>query len=287
MSKKWKKSRRQPQHQSTESVQPQATPDDIGHNGGADMASVPDVPPTPTQTQDSTKSDNNKLSGWQIAERVMAITGLVLLLAYTFFAGGQWVAMNSGIKLTQRQLSDSESAQAARLVIENIQPTIVPGQFFDVDVQFTVRNVGPTVADDISENFRVESFNLETRQYEPSDVNQPAQPGQTGPSLGPGATRTYVEHSRGGDAIRGRLDKLADELASKYRINGANGGPSVPLQLRTPGDPVLSGKVLYMFNINVSYNDIFKRKPHITSDCLMYRAITKSFEPCPNMHQHQ
>ncbi len=208
---------------------------------------------------------------------VVALATIViawLTFNYSDYAKKQWKSM-------ERQADISEISQASRLVIEKVQPTIIPGKFFEVEVAFSVKNVGPTVANDIAENVEFSTLNVSTGERKPAQVKYVAEPNPNGPSLGQGQDKTYTERSNGTAGLNDALD----EISKKFVILGKN-GDTAPLEFRVPSDDVLTGKVLYLISPKVSYNDIFKRSPHITSDCVMYDAPTKTFVSCPTRHQH-
>lgn len=203
---------------------------------------------------------------------VATIVLVVLTFFYVHYSKKQWETM-------QRQLEDSEAKEAARLVIENFQTTIVPGEFFNVEVKFDVTNAGGTVADDIRERIYFSTINNETGKFNPAPA-QPAMPDKQGPSVPPGKSRSYFEHSAH------ESDEAMAKLMGQMAFKDKNGQP-MHFEVRTIANRVLTGKDMYLVNIDVSYTDIFSKKAHITSDCVTYSPFFKEFVSCPYFHQHQ
>ena len=184
-------------------------------------------------------------SGFWTALATVVIAAFTVEL--TCVSNRQW-------QTAQRQLDDSENAQAANLVVEDfnvtykVEPTMGNGGTFDYDGSFTVRNAGGTVATEL--NIRRDT-GTGRDQAGPTDYDYPPAPVPSGAGLAPDKTRTY-------------------------KISGGSG----------PADKIMNGKAFFNIEVAVSYRDIFNRA-HITADCLLFSADSHTFSPCENRHEHK
>lgn len=136
--------------------------------------------------------------------------------------------MSGQLQITQRQLDDFENVQAARLTIDNFDLKVVPGNTFTVEGTYDVRNVGGTVATEISVSFGGHGAraSIDKMELGKSTIT----PSPDGFSLGPGS----VHHFPTGRAGNG---SVAD---------------------------VVGGSWTNTYEIEVGYRDIFNR-PHIVT----------------------
>jgi hypothetical protein len=183
-------------------------------------------------------------------KRTVEYFGVALLAIYTAFTVGMYCANKKAADAakraadaTSRQIDDFEKVQIARLTFENFNATITP---FVVNAEITVRNSGPTVADDLSFKDQTTPYSLETNPFpRPPIGNLAPNPSRGGPSLGPTQTRTYHFWS------------------GAFKV----------------------GKEDIFFTPSISYVDIFG-KGHRTTDCFTFDAGTKSWVSCPALVQH-
>jgi hypothetical protein len=159
--------------------------------------------------------------------------------------------MEQQASLMRDQLKSSEAAQAAQLVIEELSCTIVPGPNFQVKAKMVVRNVGATVAHNISLGGGGGSVNLRATTFQPSDAKLPPNPSHNGPSLAPEKFITFEF--------------------------GSGDGPTTDVE---------DGHTLVFVHASVSYTDIFS-KPHITTANKMYDRRRKEFVTAPHKTQRE
>jgi hypothetical protein len=251
MSKRSRKSRADnPQHQFTKTIQPKETPGKTSDTSGEISATIPDPPPAPGHAENASNSGKQVLGGWEIAKRIMEIIAFLAILVYTFFAGGQWFALNSSIKLTQQQISDGEAAQAAQLIMEDFSVDILPpvSNEFMVKVKYKIRNAGNSVANELRAS---DGTGMAMKGGTESDVRLKPDPDPKGPSLAPG------------------------QKPREYEAESGAGTRQM----------IFSGDYVFYVDIAVSYRDIFGRG-RITTDCLYYEPVHAGFYPCRFQHQH-
>lgn len=130
------------------------------------------------------KTDFHSAAITAIATAVMAFT----TICYTAVSCQQWKTMD-------RQLTDSENAQSAQLVIEDFKGTFVvtSADQYQINSTFDVRNAGPTAANEIG---------FVNSSCPPPRIS----PFASGQSLGPG-----VIHPFPGPGVGGQISGLKKE----------------------------------------------------------------------------
>jgi hypothetical protein len=249
MSKKQRKSKvHNPQHISTKPLQPQRTSPQESEQWKREPL-VPDVAPAPYDTKNPENGGKQKLTGWKITKRTLQILGFLTLLAYTIFAGLQSCSMNQSVRLAQRQITDSESQQAAQLVVEDYKAEWVVGSNVDtVRLTYKLHNVGQTTASQIG------IHDIVWTQVNPvikgkksdTDPNFPIDP--NGFSLPAGVARPFTV---------------------EQPVNGLSRSDSTQ-----------------MFGVSVKYLDIFGQHKR-TGDCLYHVPHSDDFYPCTYTGQEE
>lgn len=161
---------------------------------------------------------------------------VVLTCYYVKYAKKQWETM-------QRQLEDSEILDAAKLTVADFTPQIddLGNGMADISGDIVVKNVGPTVAQQINE-----ARGIGDSRVPPAPLtNLKPIPAENGPWIGPGDTRKFHVEFREVD------------------WNGVQNGTWY----------------LSIFEA-FSYRDVFG-KVEVVPACFMYFRRSKQFGPCP------
>ncbi len=233
-----------PQQDSARSISPQP------HAGnesakrpspGRPTVTVEHIEPPPKESGDPNDGRKKKLSRWKIMKRVMQGAGLAVLVIYTTFAGLQWCAMNSGIRLTLQQLADNQVVQAAQLTVDGAATMVPDSQAkYIARVTYKICNSGNSVANEVGVNQGGWTSSHDMRL---SKGTGSPQPNPNGFSVAPHACTQETTYDTG-------IPEIID-----------------------------SGR-FYYFSVVVAYRDIFTH-PAQTGLCLVREPTTGNFYPCP------
>jgi hypothetical protein len=237
-----------PIDQPIDPVGPQTTPEHVGSESPARTIPGSHPPPPPEGRKERKECRPDQTPWWK---HLLELAAVLLGIAVACIYWKQLAVMSGQLEMTRKQLDDAENVQAARLTIENFELKVVPGDSFTVEGSYDVKNVGVTVATEISIGFEGHGGrgSIDKMAMGKSTIT----PSPDGFSLGQGSVRHFATGRAGNGTVA----------------------------------EVVSGIWTDTYEIEVGYRDIFNR-PHIVTDCLVYHSFKgHDFEPCPFFHQHE
>lgn len=156
----------------------------------------------------------------------------------------EWDAIGNQLEVIRRQMTDSEDAQSANLVMNKFEcRETSTGPKFSAHCHFDLVNDGPSAAEQINIHDGGLKFDNVKNRADP-DLTEKPSPNPNGQSV---ASHSPLPYDWDG----------GDGLSAEY----------------------LDGNARYNFYIwiNVSYVDIFKR-PHILHECIQYRGWKSGYQ---------
>ena len=184
---------------------------------------------------------------------IATIAIAVLTWKYVTYSRGQLNVMKRQVEQIERQITDTERAQAAYLEVRhNISP-ISEGVWKG---EFIVKNIGATIATDINGG------------------------GTTTASGNPANTVGFGPRHKGAYASQRDIDVwLSDVPSSPYGFTlAANDSRTYPIIVNL-SEQMLSGERTYVEVINVGYKDAFGVEKH-ARDCIFWNGKLQNFGRC-------
>ena len=209
--------------------------------------------------RESQTRSNAKIAFWTkitgIGTIIAAVSGTV---AAGFFA---WQSLT-----LQKQVHDNELQQAASISIENFGISGFPDHPV---LTFDLKNTGPTRAEYVTADPEdVWTPPIGLMQLLDHGLGGRTQPSNLGFTVGPSETRHMTAPM--GTAIPNEMEGFKN-IPAKDRVNLAN------------RDAIMSGRMLTIFAVWVTYRDIWGHTLHV-SDCIVHTAT--GFSTCFGENRH-